>query len=47
MAVHKEGAVIQTTPKSADENVRAYQFVDSHRPVTIHDLLTHTIWNIR
>lgn len=42
VAVHKEGAVIQTTPKSADENVRAYQFVDSHRPVTIHDLLTHT-----
>ena len=42
VAVEKKGAIKQTIPKDAYKNVRAYQFVDSQRPVTIHDLLTHT-----
>ena len=46
VAVLEEQADKQTRPKRASNkgsaNVPEHRLVDSHRPVTIHDLLTHT-----
>ena len=42
VAVLEEQADEQTGPKKAPKRAPEYRLVDAHRPVTIHDLLTHT-----
>ena len=42
VAVLDENADKKTSGKTGLENAPEYELVDAHRPVTIHDLLTHT-----
>ena len=42
VAVFDENADKKTSGKTGLKNAPEYELVDAHRPVTIHDLLTHT-----